>query len=53
LNIIKINANKYDKIYYPANGIGTGLAALDKSAPKTFAKMIELIDNLFADLSNK
>lgn len=33
----RINSGKYDTIVIPSDGIGTGLAELDKRAPKTFA----------------
>jgi hypothetical protein len=41
-NIIYLSY-KYDTIFFPEDGLGTGLAKLDKKAPKTFKKMNELI----------
>lgn len=36
-------------VYFPADGIGTGLAELPKRAPKLYAKIKECIDRLAAE----
>jgi len=43
---IMIDIKKYDVIYLPVDGLGTGLSELDKRAPKTFAKMNTMIRDM-------
>ena len=42
----------YDYIVFSKNGIGTGLAKMPLTAPRTFVYLIELIDNLKARVNN-
>ena len=44
---IKLNLPNYSGIIYPENGIGTGLAQLDKRAPRTFKYLTDAIRELF------
>lgn len=44
---IKHKLNDYDGIIYPKDGIGTGLAQLDKHAPKTFRYLNRQLKKLF------
>ena len=40
-------SSKYDTIYFPQGGIGTGLAKLKESAPETWKYLIESLKTLF------
>ena len=60
LNILKIDkaikhiqelSNKYEKIIFPENGFGTGLAKLASKAPKTNSYLNEKITELMKYLS--
>jgi len=37
---------KYDNIYLPENGLGTGLAQLDTRAPRTFKYLLERVKEI-------
>lgn len=41
-------SSKYDYIYFPSNGIGTGLACLRTRAPKTWNYLQELLETTFS-----
>jgi hypothetical protein len=45
--IIKFDAENYDVIYFPEDGLGTGLSKLDSKAPKTLKFLNEIILELF------
>lgn len=51
VNFIKLAVQKivkkYDYIYFPSNGIGTGLACLKTRAPKTWNFLCELLETTF------
>lgn len=47
INYIVSISSEYDIIYFPENPLGTGLAKLDKYAPKTYKKMCEIIYDNF------
>lgn len=42
-----IVSNRYDHIYFPEDGLGTGLAKLDQYSPKTFNFLNSLIEQIF------
>jgi len=43
----RVSKDKMTKIYFPATGLGTGLAMLIDCAPKTFAFLCTLLDKEF------
>jgi hypothetical protein len=51
LGTLRNNSNTYRGIFLPENGLGTGLAKLDKRAPKTFAFLNKEIERLKSEVS--
>jgi hypothetical protein len=44
---IVIESDKYDIIYFPEDGLGTGLSKLDEKAPRTLQFLNEVLDEVF------
>lgn len=44
---IIIDSPSHGRIYFPSDGLGTGLANLDKCAPRTLAFLNGIIDTIF------
>jgi len=40
-------STKYSNLVFPKNGIGTGLAMMDKTSPKLFKKLYEVLNTKF------
>ena len=55
--ILAFDSGEYDVIYFPEDGLGTGLSKLDEKAPRTLEFLNDLIYDVFkidyADSSNQ
>ena len=51
LKELKERSKHYNNIIFPRNGIGTGLAMMDKTSPKLFKKLYEVLNINLKDIS--